>query len=125
MKKYNLKSIMKNAWNLFRSYNANLGCNREGKKIIRFSFSMCLKKAWDEAKSAARVFTGLVRDVKMAGTLMRPILVNVDMDALTVTGNTYPVRQMMRDLGLSWDKAAKAWTGSREALNALCARYVA
>lgn len=29
MKKYNLKSIMKNAWNLFRSYNAGLGCSRE------------------------------------------------------------------------------------------------
>lgn len=34
MKKYDLSQIMKNAWNLFRKYNSNLGCNREGKKII-------------------------------------------------------------------------------------------
>ena len=45
------------------------------------------------------------------------------MDALTVTGNTFPVRQLMRELGLDWDREAKAWTGSRETLNALCVKY--
>ena len=74
-----------------------------------------------EASGAGRNL--IVRDVQVAGTLMHPILVNVDMDSLTVTGNTFPVRKLMRELGLDWDREAKAWTGSREALNALCVKY--
>lgn len=123
MKKYNLSNIMASAWTLYRKYNANLSRNREGKKIIHWTFSDCLKTAWANAKNAARVFTGLVRNVQVSGTLMHPILVNVDMDALTVTGNTFPVRQLMREMGLSWDKGNKTWTGDREALNALCVKY--
>lgn len=54
MKKYNLSNIMKNAWNLYRKYNANLGRNREGKKIIRWTFSACLTTAWGRAKDTVR-----------------------------------------------------------------------
>lgn len=66
MKKYNLSNIMTNAWNLYRKYNANLGRNREGKKIIRWTFSKCLKSAWANVKEAAKaaaetVKTGLRR----------------------------------------------------------------
>lgn len=114
MKKYNLSQIMKAAWNTYRTFK---------RTTTPWNFSRCLKQAWSEAKEAARVFTGLVRNVQVAGTLMHPILVNVDMDALAVTGNTFPVRQLMRELGLDWDKASKAWTGSRETLNALCVKY--
>lgn len=115
MKKYNLSKIMKSAWNYFKKFNAH------GK--TSWTFSLCLKKAWADAKAAACVFTGLVKNVQVAGTLMHPVLVNVDMDNLTVTGNTFPVRQTMRELGLTWDKANKAWTGSHETLNALCVKY--
>ena len=66
---------------------------------------------------------GIVKNVQVAGTLAHPVLVNVDMDNLTITGNTYPVRQMMRELGLDWNADKKAWTGSRETLNALCVKY--
>lgn len=114
MKKYNLSEIMKKAWSL-RKISL--------KWVSPLSFSECLRRAWRDAKEAARVFTGLVRDVQVGGTLMHPILVNVDMDALTVTGNTFPVRQLMRELGLDWDREAKAWTGSRETLNAMCVKY--
>lgn len=114
MKKYNLSEIMKHAWALRK---------QSLKYVSPRSFADCLRSAWAAAKEAARVFTGLVRDVQVAGTLMHPILVNVDMDALTVTGNTFPVRQLMRELGLDWDREAKAWTGSRETLNALCVKY--
>lgn len=114
MKKYNLSQIMKAAWNYYRMAQ---------KWIEKKSFSWALRKAWADAKEAARVFTGLVRNVQVAGTLAHPILVNVDMDALTVTGNTFPVRQLMRELGLSWDNDSKAWTGSRETMNALCVKY--
>lgn len=123
MTKYNMAEIMTAAWALYRKYNAGLGTDREGKRIIRWTFSSCLKEAWAEAKEAARVFTGIVRNVKVSGTVCHPILVNVDMDNLTVTGNTFPVRKLMHDLGLSWDGIAKAWTGSRETLNALCVKY--
>lgn len=123
MTKYNMAEIMTTAWATYRKLNSGYGTDRNGKKIIRWTFAYCLKKAWDEAKDAARVFTGLIRNVKVAGTVCHPILVDVDMDNLTVTGNTYPVRQLMRDLGLSWDGIAKAWTGSRETLNALCVKY--
>ena len=125
MKKYNLSDIMKNAWALYRKYNApynrNPGQTRFTKII--WKFSACLHLAWARAKKAARVFTGIVRDVCVGGTAFHPIHVDVDMDNLTVTGNTYPVRQLMREMGLSWDGIAKAWTGSREILNALCAKY--
>ena len=114
MKKYNLSNIMKAAWNLYRKFQ---------KCVAPLSFGECLKRAWAEAKKAARVFTGLVSNVQIAGTLMHPVLVNINMNTLTVTGNTFPVRQMMRDLGLSWDAENKAWTGSRETLNSLCVKY--
>lgn len=114
MKKYNLSQIMKAAWSYYRMAQ---------KWTEKKDFSWALKKAWAKAKDAARVFTGLVRNVQVAGTLMHPILVNVDMDALTVTGNTFPVRKLMRELGLNWDKTSKSWTGSRETLNALCVKY--
>lgn len=123
MKKYNLSNIMKSAWATYRKRNAGLGTNREGKKIIRWTFASCLKAAWAEAKEAARVFTGIIRNVQVAGTACHPVLVNVDMDNLTVTGNTFPVRQLMRELGLAWDGVAKAWVGSRDTLNALCCKY--
>lgn len=54
MKKYNLSEIMKNAWVMFRKHNAGLGTRRDGRKIIRWSFASCLKKAWDEAKDAIK-----------------------------------------------------------------------
>lgn len=66
MKKYNLSNIMTNAWSLYRKYNANLGRNREGKKIIHWTFSKCLKSAWANVKETAKaaaetVKTGLRR----------------------------------------------------------------
>lgn len=115
--KYNLSKIMNDAWSQYRKYNAPYN----GK--IMHTFASCLKAAWARAKEAARVFTGLVRNVKVGGTTFHPVLVNVDMDNLTVTGNTFPVRQLMRVLGLNWNAAAKAWIGSREILNALCCKY--
>lgn len=112
--KYNKAEIMKKAWSLRKM---------SLKWVKPICFGECLRRAWADAKDAARVFTGLVRNVKVGGTLMHPILVNVDMDALTVTGNTYPVRRLMRDFGLDWDANAKAWTGSHDTLNALCVKY--
>ena len=114
MKKYNKSEIMKAAWNIYRMAQ---------KWIDKLSFGECLKRAWAAAKKAARVFTGIVKNVQVAGTLCHPVLVDVDMDNLTITGNTYPVRQMMRELGLDWNADKKAWTGSRETLNALCVKY--
>lgn len=114
MKKYNLSNIMKESWKIYRNSQ---------KWVNKLSFGECLKRAWAAAKKASRVFTGLVKNVQVAGTLMHPILINVDMDNLTITGNTFPVRQMMRDLGLNWDGEKKAWTGSHEILNALCVKY--
>lgn len=114
MKKYNLSEIMKKAWTLRKM---------SLKWVAPLSFGECLHRAWAAAKEAAREFTGLVRNVQVGGTLMHPILVNVDMDTLTVTGNTYPVRKLMRELGLDWDSQSKAWTGSRETLNTLCVKY--
>lgn len=54
MSKYNLSEIMTSAWSLYRKYNANLGRNREGKKIIHWTFSACLKSAWANAKEAIK-----------------------------------------------------------------------
>lgn len=66
MSKYNLSEIMTSAWSLYRKYNANLGRNQEGKRIIHWTFSVCLKTAWARAKEAVKtaaeaVKTGLRR----------------------------------------------------------------
>lgn len=114
MKKYNMSEIMKQAWSLRKM---------SLKWVDSLSFAECLRRAWKAAKEAARVFTGIVEDIRVGGTLMHPVLVDIDMDNLTVTGNTYPVRKLMRELGLDWDKESKAWTGSREVLNAMCVKY--
>ena len=114
MKKYNKSEIMKAAWNMYRMAQ---------KWVDKLTFGEGLKRAWADAKKEARVFTGIVTHVQVAGTLAHPVLVNVDMDNLTITGNTYPVRQMMRELGMDWNADKKAWTGSRETLNALCVKY--
>lgn len=114
MKKYNMSKIMNRAWEIYRTAQ---------KWVNKLGFGECLKRAWAAAKKDARVFTGIVKNVQVAGTLAHPVLVNVDMDSLTITGNTFPVRKMMRDLGMIWDADNKAWTGSRETLNALCVKY--
>lgn len=114
MKKYNLSEIMKKAWSLRKM---------SLKWVESLSFAECLRRAWRDAKEAARVFVGVVKDIQVAGTLMHPVLIDIDMDNLTVTGNTFPVRKLMRELGLDWDKESKAWTGSRETLNAMCVKY--
>lgn len=61
MKKYNLSEIMTNAWAMFRKYNAGLGTCRDGSKIIRWSFSSCLKKVWAEAKEAVEEAAKIAR----------------------------------------------------------------
>ena len=109
MKKYNLSEIMKAAWNLRKM---------SLKWVTSLSFGECLRRAWKAAKDAARVFSGLVCNVQVGGTLAHPVLVDIDMDALT-----YPVRSMMREFGLVWDRDNKAWTGSRETLNSICVKY--
>ena len=112
--KYNKSEIMKKAWSI-RKVSMNW--------VSPLSFADCLRRAWAEAKKAARQFCGIVRNVQVAGTLMHPITVDIDMDAMEVTGNTYPVRQMLRDMGLTWNKYNKSWTGSREILNSICVKY--
>lgn len=116
MKKYNLSKIMKRAWDMFRTF---------AKMASKLSFGECLKRAWAEAKRAARVFSGLVENVQIAGTMMHPVCVDIDMEALTVTGNTFPARKQLADMGLRWDKEIKVWRGSRETLNEICVKYVA
>lgn len=114
MKKYNMSQIMKDAWNLYRTAQ---------KWVDTLSFSECLRRAWAKAKENAREFTGIVKNVQVAGTLAHPVLVNIDMTNLSVTGNTFPARQMFREFGLDWDKDSKAWIGTREQLTTMCRKY--
>lgn len=116
MKKYNLSQIMTEAWNIRRM---------SLRWTESLSFGECLRRAWAAAKAAIREYTGIVRDVMVSGTLMHPVLVNIDMDNLSVTGNTFAARQLLRDLGLTWDRKARAWTGSRDQLNTICRKFAA
>lgn len=54
MKKYDLSEIMKNAWTMYRKYNAGLVTRRDGSKIIHWTFSLCLKASWSNAKEAIK-----------------------------------------------------------------------
>ena len=63
MKKYNLSEIMKAAWNLRKM---------SLKWVTSLSFGECLRRAWKAAKDAARVFSGLVCNVQVGGTLAHP-----------------------------------------------------
>ena len=62
--KYNKSEIMKKAWSI-RKVSMNW--------VSPLSFADCLRRAWAEAKKAARQFCGIVRNVQVAGTLMHPI----------------------------------------------------
>ena len=75
------------------------------------------------AKRAARVFSGIVKNVQVAGTLAHPVLVDVDMDTLAVTGDTYNARQTLKEFGLKWNPDKKAWTGTKAQLNTLCVKF--
>lgn len=114
MKKFNRSEIMKNAWNL---YKMSL------KWTASLDFGECLRRAWKKAKEAIRVFAGIVRNVQVAGTLMYPVLVDVDMNSLIVTGNTYKAREILKEFGLVWNCEIKAWIGSFEKLNDLCKKF--
>lgn len=61
MKTYNLSEIMTNAWAMYRKFNAPYGTDRQGKKIIHWTFSMCLKSVWAEAKEAVKAAAEAVR----------------------------------------------------------------
>lgn len=120
MKKYDMSQIMSDAWATYKKYNAASSYNRQP---ARYSFGYCLRLSWASAKENAREFAGVVDNVQVAGTLAHPVLVTVDMTGLTVTGDTFPVRQMFREFGLNWDKASKAWTGTHDQLTTLCRKY--
>lgn len=113
MTKYNKSKIMKAAWMEYKRYG----------KLLRLTFGVCLKRAWTAAKEAAREFTGIVKEVQVAGTSMHPVLVDVDMELLTVSGNTFPARQIFREYNLDWDGYRKVWYGARKDLNALCCKF--
>ena len=68
MKKYNLSEIMKAAWNLRKM---------SLKWVTSLSFGDCLRRAWKAAKEAARVFSGLVRNVQVGGTLAHLSLIHI------------------------------------------------
>lgn len=54
---------------------------------------------------------------------MHPVLVDVDMNSLIVTGNTYKAREILKEFGLVWNCEIKAWIGSFEKLNDLCKKF--
>ena len=112
--KYNKSQIMKRAWAI-RKMSLTW--------VSSLTFSQCLSRAWEEAKKNARKFSGIVRNVQVAGTICHPVNVDIDLDNLIVTGNTYPVREMLKGIGLTWDRYNKGWTGSYDVLNAMCVKY--
>ena len=114
MKKYNMHEIMSKAWSLYRQFQ---NC------VAPLSFGDCLRRAWALAKRAARIFSGIVKNVQVAGTLAHPVLVDVDMDTRAVTGNTYNARQVLKEFGLAWNPDKKAWVGTKAQLNTLCVKF--
>lgn len=106
--KYNKSEIMKKAWKLYRMAQ---------KWTTPETFAWALKKAWAEAKEVVANHSGK-HEINF-GTMMHPITVIVDMDSLTVSGNTFNCRREIKGYGCKWDANNKVWTGTRDQLYAL------
>lgn len=116
MKKYNLSKIMKNAWNTFKE-------SQKWVKKYQLSFSECLRRAWAEAKAAAKVEelvksnNGLIRmEIGMSRVL-------VNLGDRIVSGNTYKCKETLKQYGLKFNSYEKYWEGSREDLIELVRNY--
>ena len=46
---------------MFRKYNAGLRTRQNSSKIIRWTFSMCLKSAWNQAKELVKSAAGAAK----------------------------------------------------------------
>lgn len=107
MKKYNKSEIMKAAWNLYRMAQKWVG--------EKLSFAECLKRAWAKAKKIVSYMTG--KHTVNMGTMFHQLNIVVDMDNLTVSGNTFNCKETLkRDYACKWDAENKVWKSDKENL---------
>ena len=114
MTKYNKSEIMKSAHALHKTSQH---------WVNGLSFGECLRRAWAKAKEDAKEYTGIIRNVKIAGTLMHPVLVTISFEDMSVSGNTFAARQQLASMGFTWSQDARAWMGNKALLTELCKKY--
>jgi hypothetical protein len=106
--KANKSEVMKKAWSLYRMSQ---------KWINSLSFSECLKRAWVDAKAKSVEYFGQV-------TLnINGIYCEVNTFNGYVVGNTYKVREILKQYGLEYNGYERLWEGNREAVQELCREF--
>ena len=114
MTNYNLSEIMTSAHTLHKMSKH---------WVNELSFGECLRRAWAKAKEDGKEYSGIIRNVKIAGTLMHPVLVNISFEDMSVSGNTFAARQQLASMGFTWSQDARAWMGNKALLTELCKKY--
>lgn len=114
--KYNKSEIMKAAWNLF---------NRFKNCTMKLSFSVCLHRAWEAAKTtianAQKLVSGYTRTINGVELNVNAALSLSGLRGWVVSGNTYAVRKELKRAGFRWDAANKYWyTTDREVAEHFC-----
>ena len=104
--KYNKSEIMKAAWNLYNKF-------KNGLDKFKLSFSVCLHRAWEAAKTAIANAEKLVKGYTRT---ISGVELNVDaaislsgIRGWVVSGNTYVVRKELKRAGFKWDAENKYW----------------
>ena len=100
MKKYNLRKIMKAAWERFKWAKKN-------HKVMVWTFGDCLKWAWKKEKITVKAKETMKNEKFILDIKGAKIIVNSKKMALT--GETYSVRITIKESGFIWNRDEKAW----------------
>lgn len=104
MKKYNLSTIMKQAWNTYKKFQS---------LNTKLSFAECLKRAWSEAKELARIIAMPVIEMRVA----RHDSFTINTLTGVISGKTYTAKDFIKsNFKATWDGAEKCWIADPEAI---------
>ncbi len=106
--KVSKSEVMKKAWKLYRMSQ---------KWVNGLTFSECLKRAWKEAKTKAVEYFGHVT-LNINGIYCEANTFNG-----YVTGNTYKVREILKQFGLEYNGYERLWEGNHETIQELCREF--
>lgn len=114
--KYNKSEIMKAAWTLHK---------QSQQWVSKLSFSVCLHRAWESAKSAIaaaqRLANGFAKVVNGVELSIQHAFSLSGLEGWVISGNTFAARKDLKRAGFTWDADAKYWyTTDRKVAERFC-----
>lgn len=107
MKRYDLSKIMKDAWREYKIERRAYGKNGR-------SFSDMLKLSWARAKESSAQADKISKLGNWFDIDIRGCMIHFNMGDGIISGQTYKVRDILKDYGLKFNGTEKYWEGSRE-----------